>query len=151
MPVRIQLWAHIEGWQLSAVNGTFILFIKLRSHGRDAAADKFCRREQGGHMALRRPHRFKGNILCSILNLANHVFAAGTAAVFDNFASVYEAVQKHPLVICIFFQWLGDSMSFGSVSISKFNLSSFVVSSQSVAIPGPLNGIVRDLWYPVHQ
>ena len=45
---------------------------KLRSHGRQAAADKF------RHMELRRPHRFQGNVL----GLANQALAA--AAVFDS-------------------------------------------------------------------
>ena len=55
---------------------------KLRSHGRHAAAEKFRRRD------LRRPHRFQGNVLCSILsngNLVNHVVVvAAAAAVFDS-------------------------------------------------------------------
>ena len=60
--------------------------IKLRTHGWHVVADKFRRREQGGHMALRQPHSFQGNVLCSILSngsLTNHVFAtAATEAVF---------------------------------------------------------------------
>ena len=60
----------------------------IRWHERHTAADKFRSTEQGGHMALRRPHRFQGNVLCNIQyngSLASHLFTAtATVAVFDS-------------------------------------------------------------------